>query len=264
MPERGPERDREEVAIHAPLAGGDPFGAASLCGRPGLRSTPPSREATTLLLAFGADPQLRSTPPSREATTRCPPPVALSRLRSTPPSREATRYCYPKGYGFVLRSTPPSREATRSQVETSVDTTLRSTPPSREATMARAGRRKSFPVAIHAPLAGGDPDTSNVVARRTIDGEVREPRRPSAWRVYRSRQADAQVLSGPPSAVSARSSREMHESCRFARPETSSDKRVLEVDRRTHAMVLHSAMPTTPQHIETQTILRGVDEIQEI
>ena len=29
-------------------------------------------------------------------------------------------------------------------------------------------------------------------------------------------------------------------------------------------MVLHSAMPTIPQHVEPQTVLRGVDEIQEI
>ena len=58
---------------------------------------------------------------------------------------------------------------------------LRSTPPSREATLHRSeavGNRTR--VAIHAPLAGGDPDRSNVLARRKIEGEVREPRRPPA------------------------------------------------------------------------------------
>ena len=55
-----------------------------------------------------------------------------------------------------------------------------------------AGDRQRYDgecVAIHASLAGGDPDTSNVVARHTIEGKVREPGRPSAWRVYRSRPA---------------------------------------------------------------------------
>ena len=38
----------------------------------------------------------------------------------------------------------------------------------------------------------------------------------------------------------------------------------MEVDGGIHAMVLHSTSPTTPEHIEPQTVFRGIDEVEEI
>lgn len=68
----------------------------------------------------------------------------------------------------------------------------------------------------------------------------------------------------PPSVATARSSRDERENSRFAEAKQSGDERVLEVDGGIHTMVLHTTTPTTPEHVETQTVLRGVDEIQEI
>ena len=246
------------VAIHAPLAGGDEAEAVECVIAEALRSTPPSREATTgsrvdVPIAISCDPRpprgrrqatlhdhgqthkLRSTPPSREATLPDDVFSAPGRVAIHAPLAGGDMTGTPLWHGtWMLRSTPPSREATADRwlilqhqhvaihaplaggdneatSHRGPTTKLRSTPPSREATRPRLAdpdRRcvaihaplaggdiiaqtdvAPPPVAIHAPLAGGDSDTSNVVARHTIEGEVREPRRPPAWRVYRSSPA---------------------------------------------------------------------------
>ena len=130
--------------------------------------------------------------------------------------------------------------------------------------MAGGMRVGSHQVAIHAPLAGGDPDRSNVLPCRSIEGEIREPHRPSDWRYYRSIRARPINRAGPRLSAGARSSRKGHESCKFARAELSSDERVLKVYGGTRTVVLDSTPPATPKHVETQTVLGGVNEIQQV
>ena len=100
--------------------------------------------------------ELRSTPPSREATTWPSSFLGLLVLRSTPPSREATSCSSILPSVTMLRSTPPSREATLFRLVDSETIKLRSTPPSREATRTAWPLPPRYAVAIHAPLAGGD------------------------------------------------------------------------------------------------------------
>ena len=99
---------------------------------------------------------LRSTPPSREATT-CSNAVRSEGGCDPRPPRGRRP---PVQFGHVpevrLRSTPPSREATPPNPRLPTETMLRSTPPSREATHDESARRLRSGVAIHAPLAGGD------------------------------------------------------------------------------------------------------------
>ena len=58
------------VSIHAPLTGGDNTRSCSPAHATSFQSTPPSREATYMSVAYTDPSKFQSTPPSREAT-RC-------------------------------------------------------------------------------------------------------------------------------------------------------------------------------------------------
>ena len=188
-----------------------------------LRSTPPSREATRTWRQAYRVTRLRSTPPSREATpsstpaprrNSCDPRPPRGRRRRTPTGRSAPKCCDPR---------PPRGRRLPFTFLVVTLSWLRSTPPSREATLLGLLERLFVDVAIHAPLAGGDPDRSNALVRRTIEGKVREHGRPLAWRVDQPGPTRPVSRTATPSSASARDSREGHESCRFARAEPSSD-----------------------------------------
>ena len=190
-----------------------------------LRSTPPSREATrSRAMPCGTSRcGLRSTPPSREATSdcaaafkECAKSVAIhAPLAGGDQSRAPWSAGRPRQVAIHAplaggdnseqlaslasrrRSCDPRPPRGRRPRQRSVGTpdavavAIHAPLAGGDLRSAYVATRASFEkVAIHAPLAGGDPDRSNVVARRTIEGEVREPRRPPAWRVYRSSQAD--------------------------------------------------------------------------
>ena len=93
--EATPDTDADEfsgdVAIHAPLAGGD-IAACPVCGHPGeLRSTPPSREATRRGGVNMAPKYVAiHAPLAGGDLAKRPEATASAVLRSTPPSREAT------------------------------------------------------------------------------------------------------------------------------------------------------------------------------
>ena len=139
---RRPQRSRKDpdgfgVAIHAPLAGGDPGLGTGLFARTPLRSTPPSREATLVsaqvcLPAHRCDPR----PPRGRRPASCHEDTPRPHVAIHAPlagGDRGMRGCHASL--TALRSTPPSREATNEPV------------------LFMQARHR---VAIHAPLAGGD------------------------------------------------------------------------------------------------------------
>ena len=116
-PERGRDRYGFRVAIHAPLAGGDRRGPGAGAARIPVAIHAPlaggdSRRARAAARSAGCDPR----PPRGRRPSSAVFESPLAKLRSTPPSREAT----PLGADALDRG----------------------------------------PVAIHAPLAGGDLEVS--------------------------------------------------------------------------------------------------------
>ena len=145
------------VAIHAPLAGGDLQARSRTHVEQGCDPRPPRGRRPAATLQGRGFLRLRSTPPSREATTRQVRICPRDALRSTPPSREATCGTTPPCNVRPLRSTPPSREATKTpeQVETMRRVAIHAPLAGGDVPL----RQDAVPlrVAIHAPLAGGDP-----------------------------------------------------------------------------------------------------------
>ena len=192
---RGKE-GRHHVAIHAPLAGSDSAHDRShRAGRVAIHA-PLAGSDFHFREHRDGDIQLRSTPPSRGATAR-------DQLRNG-------RFPGVAIHAPLAGSDSPT--STRAKASRCCDPR----PPRGERRVVFADDDPATIVAIHAPLAGSDPGRSNVLERRTIESEVREPRGPPSWRSPNQTQPHLMNRASPPSVASARSSPDECESSRFA------------------------------------------------
>ena len=145
------------VAIHAPLAGGDLCRAVSISSSVGCDPRPPRGRRPRTASACATAAELRSTPPSREATSSLIACVGVQLLRSTPPSREATivtgRCC---GRHHVAIHAPLAGGDPR-PVQDGRPVRVAIHAPLAGGDHSGCEVRRFIGVAIHAPLAGGDP-----------------------------------------------------------------------------------------------------------
>ena len=173
---RRPARPRSwwptpSVAIHAPLAGGDPTGNISSDHSYWLRSTPPSREATSPEVKVTSAPfWLRSTPPSREATVeKAGAKSVLSRCDPRPPRgrRPVRRQQDPTGKCCDPRP-PRGRRPARNGADQLDDAVAIHAPLAGGDHRPEDAYAAWMRVAIHAPLAGGDQEAGDKSAKEIV------------------------------------------------------------------------------------------------